>query len=324
MGFAISNACLSAKYNLMLFLANRKPVDFIDFGFYAVVIMINLVWILLWTRMRYRITCALHSLTTYEKQISETNALKNRAEPNTTKNTLKYMICFEIISLAGAFCKSVFYQGILDWSLGKTMLSNSEYVAEMLFQWGPATEETDLYWHEHYGLKMNVFTVTLGSVGILMEFAYRLSMITIRDTFLILAITYGANTWSFISRIIYFANLPLSDVTVEDCKDMEQHWETYLKASSMIMDMNWAFGTMINILHVGNELFLVYFMNNCLDKDPSPILLIWMFFTIVKFLFGYVQAALFHKYVRTLLLFLSPRSFLCLLVNLFYFTEWCV
>lgn len=296
MVLAILNVSLMAKLDMLLFLENRKPTDFIDFGYDVAVLLVILVWIVLWTCLHDRVDCALDSLEVYEWHILETNAAKHGGMRPSIQKSIKMMVCFEIVSWTAALCKSVLYDGIWNDSLKNFIIDGSELTAETLFEWTVSNNETN-YWRENYGTNINITTITLCFAGILMQFSYRLTMITIRDTTLIIIVTYGSNIWRFISRITHFASLRLQDVTDEDCKDMEDHWETYTKAVDMVLDMNWTFGLLIKFLHIANQLFLVYFMNNCLQEDTSGVVLIWMVFTIVKFLFSYVQAALLHRYV---------------------------
>lgn len=136
-----------------------------------------------------------------------------------------------------------------------------------------------------------------------MWFSYILLLISIRDTILVMTITLKSNVWRFISQILDFSNLPMEDVSKEDCQDMEEHWETYRMVRDIAKDTNWTFGTLMKILHVGNELFLVNFMKYCLKKHTPSAVILWMLFTIVKFLFAYASAAIIHQYVRQSALF---------------------
>lgn len=299
MCLAISNVVLMAKFDMLMFLEKRRPTDFINFGYYMAIMLIILVWIVLWTWQKDRIDCTLDSLEIYERHIVDTNAAKSGSRQQPVPKMIKMMLLFEIVSWIGAVSKSIFFDEMSGMSPKEIVLANSEIAAEMLFQWEVPKNETT-YWKEQYGLELNLITGILSLFGILMEFAYRLTMITIRDTTLVIINTYGSNIWRLISRINDFASLPLQSVTDEDCQDMEEHWETYLKANDLLTDINWTFGLLIKFLHVGNELFLVYFINNCLDEDRSTVLLLWMLFTIVKFLIGYIQAAVFHQFVSIL------------------------
>lgn len=294
MTFAVLNTTAYIKYNIIYFLASKKPTDFIDFGYWVTVLVIQTVWIILWTGHSERVDYLLNSIEIYERYILGATTEENKGKWKRTHNFVCWVFAFEILSLIAAICKSVLYENWSYWSMENTILDSSSFVAEALLSW--QLEQTT-YWVAIYGRHLTTTTITLGLFGLVMEFAYRLLMIMIKDTVLMLTITLGACVRVFILRIVDFANLPLEDVRDEDCVSMDSHYETYLRVKDVVMDMNWAFGELVNMLHVGNELFFAYFMKSCLEAEPEVILLLWMLFTVAKVVYGYILAALFHRYV---------------------------
>lgn len=267
-----------------------------DFGNYVAILVIGLIWITLWTCWVKRVGYTLDSIETYEERIVETDAEKNGGMRQSIETATKTVLWFEIISWTAVLFKSIFYSDVFNWTLKGFVLESSEFTSELLFDWKVHLNGT-MYWYDNYGQKLNATTIFLGCLGIFMEFTSILLLVTIRDTILMLTFTLGANIWRFINKIVDFANLPPDEVREEDCQEMEKHWETYLMAQYMVKDMNWAFGILVKALHVGNELFLVYFMNYCLDTRTPILSLLWMLLIILKFLYGYVYAALVHQYV---------------------------
>lgn len=249
----------------------------------------------MWTVNADRVENLLDSAEIYENHIQEANDGEGGTRRK-VEQCFKWVIAFDVVSLVAAICKAVFYDRLWGWSLEYTILDQSQFVAEVIFGWETPNPH---YWHINYGADLTPTTITLGSFGILIECCYRLLLITIKDTMLILIVTLGSCVQAFINRIIDFANLPLEEVCEEDCNGMNAHYETYLKVKDIVLDMNWAFGDLINLLHVGNELFLAYFMKSCLEEDPSEILLLWMLFTIVKVIYGYIKAAVVYRHVST-------------------------
>lgn len=266
-----------------------------DCGNYAAILMIGVIWMYLWTSWESRVGYALDSMEAFEKRIMETNSEKNGGMRESVGSALKIVLLFEFFSWAVALFRSIFYYEILSWNLDDFLLDNSEFTAELLFDWG--ANKNDTFYYVNYGQKLNPTTVTLGCLGGFMEFASICLLTAIRDTILVLTYTLGSNIWRFISRIVDFANLPTDEVRDEDCQEMEEHWKTYLMAQDMVKDINWAFGFLVKALHVGNELFLAYFMKYCLDTASPTTTLLFMLFAIVKFLYGYIYAAVIHQYV---------------------------
>lgn len=288
------NAIFYAKYNFLYFLASKEPTDFIDFGYWMTVLAIVIGWVLLWTKYSERVDCLLNSIEFYEDNLLGNSADETEGSTKQLQTFVYWVVGFEVVSLVAALCKSVFYETLWGWSLQITILDLSDFVAEALFNWDLQTSD---YWQTTYGQKLTATNITLGCFGLLIEFCYRLLMIVIKDTILILIITLSSCVQAFIARISDFANLPFEDVREEDCLGMETHYETYLRVKDIVLDMNWAFGGLIIMLHVGNELFLAYFMKSCLEDPPAGALLIWMLFTVVKVIYGYIQASLIYRYV---------------------------
>lgn len=302
MFLAIFHSCLYAKWNFVRFLYGRKPTKFMDFGYYIAGLFITLLWIHIWKNMKERVTCVLNSIETYENHIVETRRENYEARPMTRK-IVNWVIVFEMISLVVAICKTVHSEELQEskiWSMENVILEKAEITSMGLMHWEAKPPGNDTYniYFDTYGRIITPAGIAFGCVGLLAEFASTLLQISIRDTVLFLALTIYCSLKCLTNSLGGFANLPLVDVREEDCHQMERNWWTYCKAKDITLDVNWAFGALLKILHVCNELFFVYFMSYILEINTSIIMILGMLYTIGKFLFAYILAALIHQFVR--------------------------
>lgn len=288
---------LSAKQDFLSFLGTRKPIFFVDFVYHIATAIIRLLSIYLWTFWPDLVDYVLDSIEDYEETIIETITKKGKARP-TVQTNVKWLYIFGITSWLAAFGKSIFSSGLSNWQLKSVNLENSGKMAEALLQWQIPENDTSSFYQEKYGSSITVSSISLGVFGMLTDVAGLIQLIVIRDIFLILALTLRTNLQRIVEKIERFAYLPLIDVRQEDRDKMGEYWEMYRKGRFIVADINWAFGGMLKILHVCNELFFAYFMSNCLDTNSTNSLLLWMVFTIAKMLYAYVDAALVHRYVR--------------------------
>lgn len=304
MVFAIFNSLTFSKLTFIRFLDERKPAKFMDFGYHIAAMCITFLWIHLWTFHKQQIDGVLSSMDIYEKHIVETVGGRNRGKSPVVQKIVKWVIWFEVIAVVVAFCKSIYSEELQqseEYSLENVLLEKAEHVSMALMHWKtklPGNETYNIYF-DTYGRTLTPAGLAFGSIGLVSDFSERLLQISIRDSVLFLALTIYFIIKTFVQKIHGFANLHMEDVTEQDCHDIENYWGMYCKAKDVTLDVNWAFGALLKVSHVCNELFFVYFMSYFLDVETSNIMIIGMMYTICKFLCGYTLSALIHRYVSS-------------------------
>lgn len=223
----------------------------------------------------------------------ETKAFEHK---DTFPRVMRYFVFSAIFSIS----KTVFAQGISDWSLEGMMHEHANSFALGLFYWTPSANLT-LLSETYKTFSTTPATIAMGIIGIMADICWNLQIDCLRDLIMLTAIVnrnHIQRLREVVLKCIEFKNANASK-TAKLEKDLKC-WSVYRKAHDVNAATNDTFDHLLRIYHANGVMAFATFWSWTMDKEAEDIYLVFMAYNIIKILYTLFVSRKAAKVVHTI------------------------